>query len=277
MSKYKLRIFSDLHYDKYPDINDLFEKIDFYYKDVDKENEILIIAGDIGFSVEKNDEGVLKIRPGYTQVLKYLKSRWNKIILVPGNHEYYTSGASIAEVNNLISNECERFMIDFLNKDVVEIDGYIFMGCTLWSPMKKTIFEHHNKENWNFISYEELIETHNSHIEWIERNLEKYKIRSDSNNGVLRDKIVIITHYLPSFSLLHPKYKRGVYAKNQSAYVCDLDELISKYNFLIPIWICGHSHMTRYSRIGKTFLFNCPIGNPWESDNFILQDTIELS
>lgn len=283
----KLRIFSDLHFNKYPDIKDLFEKLDFYYKNVNKEEEILIIAGDIGIATKKDSEGNLTINEGYSQVLKYLKSRWNKIILVPGNHEYYESGADdlnenknlnsrITEVNNLISNECERNMIDFLNKDMIEIDGYTFMGCTLWSDMNKDLFDKLNIKNWNFITHSELIKTHNSHKEWIERNLEKFRNRERTQNKVYSDKVIMITHYLPTFSLLHSKYTRGKYAHTTSAYVCELDSLIKKYNELIPIWICGHSHMTRYARIENTFLFNCPIGNPWESDNYIFQDTIDL-
>jgi UDP-2,3-diacylglucosamine pyrophosphatase LpxH len=282
MSNYKLRIFSDLHYDKYPDINDLFEKLDFYYQNVDKDKEILILAGDIGISTEKNENGELKITQGYSQVLKYLKSRWNRIILVAGNHEYYTSGSdsyttsTFSEVNNLISNECEKYMIDFLNKDMIEINGFTFMGCTLWSDMNKDLFYKLNDKNWNFTNYEELIETHNNHKEWIEKNLEKFNQRHKSSEKVYENKVIVITHYLPTFSLLHNKYMNGKYAKTTSAYVCDLDNLIEKYDFLVPVWICGHSHMTRYSRIGKTFLFNCPIGNPWESDNYIFQDTIDL-
>lgn len=282
----KLRIFSDLHFNKYPDIKDLFEKLDFYYKNVNKDEEILIIAGDIGVATEKDELGNLRINSGYSQVLKYLKTRWNRVILIPGNHEYYESGEiilndeisenKIIEVNNLISNECEKYMIDFLNKDIIEIDGYTFMGCTLWSDMDKSLFDKLNRKNWNFTTHSELIETHKNHKEWIERNLEKFKMRDDSNIKSYSDKVVVITHYLPTFSLLHSKYTRGKYTHTTSAYVCDLDCLIEKYDYLVPIWICGHSHMTRYSRIGKTFLFNCPIGNPWESDNYIFQDTIDL-
>jgi UDP-2,3-diacylglucosamine pyrophosphatase LpxH len=141
MSKRKIRLISDLHYDKYPDIQDLFEKLDFYYHNVDKDNEILIVAGDIGIATEQNELNETVIRKGYSQVLKYLKSRWNHIIIIAGNHEYYTAKCSVVEVNNLISNECERHMIEFLNKDVFEIDGYVFIGCTLWSPVKRSIFE----------------------------------------------------------------------------------------------------------------------------------------
>jgi predicted phosphohydrolase len=276
MSEYTLRIFSDIHYDKYPDIQDLFEKLDFYYPNVNKEKEILILAGDIGIATEINELGKLCIRPGYTQVLKYLKSRWNRVILVPGNHEYYTSKGSVVDVNNLISNECEKFMIDFLNKDVLELNGYVFLGCTLWSHTKKEVFDELNPKNWSFIDYEGLITLHNTHKQWLENNLEKYKIRNEQNKESLKGKVIVITHYLPTSKLLHPKYTRGDYAKNQSAYVSNLDDMIRNYNFLIPIWICGHSHMTRYSRIGKTLLFNCPVGNPWEEDNYIFQDTIDL-
>jgi predicted XRE-type DNA-binding protein len=46
-----------------------------------------------------------------------LRKRWKHIIIVAGNHEYYTSGVKVEIVNNLISNQCESMGIDFLNKD----------------------------------------------------------------------------------------------------------------------------------------------------------------
>jgi predicted phosphohydrolase len=276
MSKRKIRLISDLHYDKYPDIQDLFEKLDFYYHNVDKDNEILIVAGDIGIATEQNNKGETVIREGYSKVLKYLKSRWNQIIIIAGNHEYYTAKCSVEHINTLLSNECEKYMIDFLNKDIVEIDGYIFMGCTLWSPMKRSLFEKLNPKNWSFINHNELINLHNNHKEWLERNLEKYKQKSDSNGACLRDKIIVITHYLPSQNLLHPKYTRGEYKYTTSAYVSNLESLIFDYHFLIPLWFCGHSHTPRFYRIKNTLLCNLALGNPWEADTMLFQDTFDL-
>lgn len=272
----KIRLISDLHYDKYPEITDLFEKLDFYYHNVDKNNEILIVAGDIGIATEQNDIGETVIREGYVNVLKYLKSRWNHIIIVPGNHEYYTAKCSVEKVNNIISNECEKFQIEFLNKDIAEIDGYIFIGCCLWSPMKKSLFENLNPKNWSFINHTELINLHNNHKEWLSNSLEKYKKLSDENNRYLKDKIIVITHYLPSYNILHPKYRKGEYKNTTSAYVCDLEDVISKYHFLTPFWFSGHSHTPRFYRIKNTLLCNLAIGNPWECDTILFQDTFDL-
>jgi UDP-2,3-diacylglucosamine pyrophosphatase LpxH len=272
-----IRLISDLHYDKYPDIQDLFEKLDFYFPKV-LDNEILIVAGDIGFAVESGEDGEVKIREGYIKVLKYFRSRWKHIIIVPGNHEYYTSKTSIEKVNNLISNQCESMGIEYLNKDAVELFGYTFIGCTLWSPMKKHVFDGVKKENWNFIQYDELLELHYNHKQWLENILEKYKTKSDSNGAYLRDKIIVITHYLPSEKLLSRKYRTENYNKGKSAYVADLDSVIYRYNFLIPFWFCGHSHTSEYRRFNNTIVTNCGvIGNPWEQgDSPIFQDVFEL-
>jgi Icc-related predicted phosphoesterase len=112
----------------------------------------------------------------------------------------------------------------------------------------------------------------------LENTLEKYKQRSDANGAFMRDKIIVVTHYLPTQDLLHPKYKRGHFNFGKSAYVSNLDDMIYNYNFLIRFWLCGHSHMSRFTRIGNTLLTNCGvIGNPWEDgDSPIFQDTFEL-
>ena len=272
-----IRLISDLHYDKYPDIRDLFEKLDFYFPKV-LEDEILIVAGDIGFSTTKNESGEVVIHPGYIQVLKYFRIRWKHIIIVPGNHEYYTSGVSVETVNNLLSNQCEAMGIEFLNKDTVELFGYTFIGCTLWSPMKKDIFKRNKKENWNFITHSELIELHKNHRMWLENTLEKYRIKSDANGAYLRDKIIVITHHLPSQRVLNGKYQNDNFNFTRSAYISDMDNIIYKYNFLIPFWFCGHSHMSEYERFSNTIVTNCGvIGNPWESgESMIFQDVFEL-
>lgn len=277
-NKPKIRIFSDLHYDKYPDINDLFEKLDFYYKNVDKENEILVVAGDVGIATMTNESGETVINPEYSKVLKYLKSRWNRIILVPGNHEYYTSKVSVEKVNTIISNECEKYMIDFLNKDIVEIYGYTFLGCTLWSPMKYSVYETLSKKNWSFIDYDGILKLHQEHRDWLEYNLEKLRIKSDANGAFMRNKVIVITHYLFSDRILDEKFRTGNYPKFESAYVANLEDLIYKYYFLTPFWICGHTHISRYHKFkGTQTLGLCfPVGNPWECDHVICQEAFDL-
>jgi UDP-2,3-diacylglucosamine pyrophosphatase LpxH len=269
----KIRLISDLHYDKYDDIQELFEKLNVYFSKINPDEEILIVAGDIGFATEKNTEGETVLRKGYIEVLKYLKSRWKYIILIPGNHEYYTSTVPIVKTNDLISNECEKMGIEFLNKDIVEMFGITFIGCTLWSPMTEKAYAKLNKKNWSFIEYENLISLHDEHKKWLENTLEKYNSKNTYN-----EKIIVITHYLPSPKLIHYKYNHYQPPIEKSAYCSDLSKICGKYDHLMRFWFYGHSHMSVFRRLYNTCLyFNHPIGNPWENgDSMIIQESLPL-
>lgn len=69
---------SDLHLEYYDSANDLYDKIRHFLPNVD----ILILAGDIGQPLFKNGHN-------YRELLKLFKKRYEHVILVPGNHEYY--------------------------------------------------------------------------------------------------------------------------------------------------------------------------------------------
>jgi Icc-related predicted phosphoesterase len=73
------------------------------------------------------------------------------------------------------------------------------------------------------------------------------------------DKNIIITHHLPSYSCIDPKYRNS--SLNQF-FANDLDYLI---NELKPVaWIFGHSHSAVDIKIGETRCVSMPTGYPSE-------------
>ena len=110
-----IRPVSDLHLEFY----DQYKK-DFRLKvDIDAAT-ILVLAGDIHLGDQSE---------------KYIK-RWSKrfqhIILVAGNHEFYN-----LEINSTITKLKEmtdRYEnVSFLNNSIVEVEDVLFVGATLWS------------------------------------------------------------------------------------------------------------------------------------------------
>lgn len=260
----EIRLMSDLHVEYYKTSKELTDKITRYYPDIKKETEILIVAGDIGraFNGDKPDVK-------YIETLKYLASRWKNIILVPGNHEWYSSTIPMSQVNDYISNQCEKLGIEYLNKDVLQKWGYTFIGCTLWTDITYTAYKRLNPEHKTFITYNELKQLHRNHVEWIQTSLEKVK----RHNG----QSVVITHHLPSKDLIHDKYLHPRFAVSESAYSTDLNFLIHRYSPQIKYWFCGHSHMSNCTRIDETILLLNPLGNPdEEGESDIIYETLPL-
>jgi Icc-related predicted phosphoesterase len=85
--------------------------------------------------------------------------------------------------------------------------NYNILGTTLWVPF----YEQKYKEN----------------VEWLTNNIK--------NN----ENVIVLSHYLPSYKLIVPKYWTKEYEPLQKQYASDLEHLM-KPN--VKFWLCGHSH-----------------------------------
>ena len=90
---------------------------------------------------------------------------------------------------------------------------------------------------------------------------------------------VVITHHLPSYSLIAPKYKtqgQSPYDINQWFY-CNLDSLIQEHNSKIKCWFYGHTHTPGKKNIGDTIMACNPIGYPGENRDPDFSAFIEIA
>lgn len=285
----KFRVLSDLHVEFYAHPNYLQRKLNKLYPSIDPQ-EILIIAGDLGVA----GTGITKLsmNPEYKSMLEYFASRWNTVILVPGNHEYYDRDkyCSLEDVDEMIRFECKKLNITFLNKDCVKIkipkpktlktskehNSYIYiLGCTLWSKASPIAYKGMNDKLKAILSHKELISTHTEHLEFLESQLQKLlRFNKKDNNS----KIIVVTHHLPLQELTHPKYLTPKYQHLNSAYASDLSLLMQSTNpspygikdskdvpHPIHHWFCGHTHeKTKAIHYNIQFFIN-PMGYPRES------------
>jgi predicted phosphodiesterase len=290
----KFRVISDLHVEFYAHPQYLQRKLTKLYHSVDP-NEILILAGDLG--VAGSGLTKLSMNPEYRSMLEYFVKRWNTVILVPGNHEYYDRDryCSLEDVDEMIRFECKKLNITFLNKDCVKLrseqsskdskskisNEYIYiLGCTLWSQATQSAYKGMNDKLKAILSHKELLSTHQEHKEFLESQLQKIISKKGKRNSKV-SKILVITHHLPLQELTHPKYLTDEYKALNSAYASDLRLLIestnpSPYKIVdskssnedthpIKHWFCGHTHeMTKATHHGIQFFIN-PMGYPRES------------
>jgi predicted MPP superfamily phosphohydrolase len=112
---FEFQIASDLHIEFFRESNKDLLPI------IPSKSKLLCLLGDIGYDDEK-----------YRSYIKEHAERFENVIIITGNHEYYKSeyhtvNKNIEEFASKIKN------VHFLQKKSIIIDGIKFLGCTLWS------------------------------------------------------------------------------------------------------------------------------------------------
>lgn len=200
--------------------------------------DILVLAGDIGAP---------KL-PSYKQFLLECKKNFKEVLVLPGNHEYYGAKYTMTQYEEIIKDICTETKCLYLNKQVHKIYGITFIGATLWTKIPpecaKTVENKMNDYRSIRIGVKEMFsarqcnELHEDHRKFIIDELSK--VNED-------EKVVVVTHHLPSKQLIDDKYKIDLYKDINCAYASNCEDIM-KSSLNIKAWLCGHSH----SIISKT-------------------------
>jgi len=250
MESYKLQYASDLHLDKdSPPFSLLIEPV----------APDLALCGDIGspWSVV------------YSDFLKWCANRWQRVFLIAGNHEYFTSDSSKTygdtehQIKTVVAAAGSNII--YLQRDSYRIDAHkiIVIGATLWTEP--------DRRRWDMMSsgviggpgcrgeYDaiwmadeytgkprnlhpsDVIQLHMRDREYFRRFLNS-TWGSMATMAELGWRVIVLSHHLPSFSLNLPKYAKHPLV---SCYAASLDELI---NEPVVAWLCGHSHTAMSKR-----------------------------
>jgi predicted phosphohydrolase len=214
----KLRIVSDLHLE----IN--------YFEIEPLDEDILILAGDIS----------PKEKQVWNFISNYLKKNNHPLVfLILGNHDYYHS-SGIKEIDDYYTNQFipkinkKEKRVFFLQDDYIDIEGFLFYGTTLWTKIHK---EHEMLLDRGMMDYS-LIDnfTPADSTKIHEQSVEKLKTfltqRKDD------DKVILITHHLPSFKSIDVKYK---HSPMTPGFASNLDDIIKDKHIFIAIH--GHTHI----------------------------------
>lgn len=252
----KLQYISDLHLErrnpKAPE--QMFQR--YFEMILEPSAPYLAAVGDLGYPRH----------PSYRYFLRWCSTRFQKIFVVAGNHEFYAGGSSIEQVLKQIGEICQEFPnVIFLEKQsyFLEPEQITICGSTLWSPSVDP-----RMNDWNYIYTESgkkldiasVGKLHLDSVKWLESTL-----------ADIKGKVIVLTHHLPSFQLLNKKYL----SMDNSGFVSDLEYLLSEK---ILAWICGHSHNSIEIKIGSTQLaINC-LGYEFEVvEDFSSSKVLEIS
>jgi len=204
--------------------------------------DVGIFAGDIGLVSDLERLGDF-----FTE----MKTRYEHIIWIMGNHEFYhmdyTQALKDAES---LSKKLGIHLMDIeLGTDNLEIDGVKFWGSTLWTDFKNEdwFVQRKSKETINDFHNIKVGESRSLSV------IEVANINKRTREAINWDADVIITHFAPVV-VPHPNFPLN----DLSYYFCNtgLEEQI--INSDVKIWMYGHTHHSTDFVLGDTrVIANC--------------------
>jgi predicted phosphodiesterase len=247
----KVQIVSDLHLEFYS--NNLWKLI----KQFKITGDYLFLAGDIGYPVHHT----------FKEFFEYIHTKYKRIFYIAGNHEYY-SKHSISDINTLIEYALLEYPnVQFLNKQYYDFedDGkeYRVLGCTLWFLPKN---DEKELNDYTYIHLDSSVPLTN---EWIELEWNNSRKFIQENVATTRTNIVM-THHLPSYEMILPKYETS---SINHYFASPCDDLI---HFPVKYWICGHSHGFLTKEINGVQCIMNAFGYPAERHKRTIGYSIEI-
>jgi len=210
--------------------------------------DVLVLAGDINIK-------------GQVDWINSIASKFNHVIYVLGNHEFY-NGA----IDNVYKETRESLVdnVHMLNDESITIDDVTFHGATLWSDFL----------NGNPASYSICDQAMNDY-RLIQAGDGKHRFEPkiahtlhDISKKFLQKNVkkgdIVVTHMAPSLLSIHEKYKNDM--NINGAYASDLSDLI--LDTQPTLWFHGHMHNSFDYNIGDTRILCNPRGYVGDELNF---------
>jgi len=235
--------------------------------------DVMIVAGDL-------EEG-----GGIESLLPYIEAG-QRVIFVPGNHEYYDH--EINDTKEKMREHSKFIGVDYLDNDTVVINNVRIVGATLWTDyllfgeseewfVRKAC--QHGINDYRYIKFRSRIYSqgnfHNSKHFTPSDALELHRRDKQYLATVLSNPhdgpTVVVTHHAPSTMSVPEEYKHD---RTTGAFASNLDVFIMNYE--PDLWVHGHTHTSFDYEIGKTRVVCNPRGYHFEHDNDYRPFEIEL-
>lgn len=223
---------SDTHLDSYPDL---------WIPSVPA-CDLIVAAGDVDDDIERSIRRVSAMADG------------TPAVLVPGNHEWYASRPMFERED--WRAYASSWNVHLLDRHVYEIGGWRVAGCTLWTDFGSSsaaarrasdVMLDHKRirgERNQIWTPGDAIERHEGDVAWLRETV----AAGDPS------RTIIVTHHPSSFQML-PDNRDSIL---RYAYASDREELIAELG--VPLWISGHTHVSRDLQVGRTRLISNPMG-----------------
>jgi predicted phosphodiesterase len=217
----------------------------------DTNADVVVLAGDVAVG----PRGLDWIRQRFAN---------RSVVYVLGNHEFYHH--NLPCLTELLKREADGSHIHVLENSSVELAGFTFLGCTLWTDfavrhnaqrdMAKAEGRINDYRLIHFgtadrvLSPQDTVRIHAQSVAWLKSELAWHDPA----------QTIVVTHHAPSPRSEAPGYVNGPLSPS---FVSDLGALIEQSR--IPLWIHGHTHHNADYRIGVTRVLTNQRGYPREA------------
>ncbi len=217
----------------------------------------LALCGDIGIPDLK----------AYGIFLSWCSNNFVKVFVLAGNHEFYNyrcaTKTDISTKIKLIEEIVSRFdNVYFLNKSshYIQDQNLRILGCSLWTDTSpgdvKAMLMYMNDTKQVYISDSTTIHPHDvTRLHMDQREWLRDEIRDAEKRG---ESVVVLTHHLPTYKLIHPKYH------NHPLNMCFASNCEDLIQAPVKGWICGHSHTAVKLDLNGVKCVMNPYGYPGE-------------
>ena len=220
--------------------------------------DLLVLAGDIGSyqngsrlsELDIRDFGLARFSP--LPVAQGGAGWPTPVLFLPGNHEY--DGLDFDEADSRLREACRRLGLVWLEREVLQLGGVRFVGCTLWADFdaltteqaftgEVTLTEQLRQRDKAFRAANFYLKKNHSF-----RNCEPVladALREEAlkSQAWLRQALaepfagttVVVTHFAPSLRSADPRY--GL-TPGTAGFCNSLDDLLEH----AQLWLHGHLH-----------------------------------
>ena len=210
--------------------------------------DVVVLAGDIHLGQE-----------GYRWAREQFPGK--PVVYVMGNHEFYRH--SLPDLIEALKRETAGSQIHLLENSAVEMNGFTFLGCTLWTDFQLTgnqaaamRFAEATMNDYYVVRFDaeqrclrarDTLRLHLGSVAWLREQL----IRCNPA------RTVVVTHHAPS-----PRAEAPYHANSplKPAFGSNLDSLVEQSG--VPLWIYGHTHYNTDFKIGSTRVLTNQRGYP---------------
>ena len=206
--------------------------------------DVLVLAGDIGMA---DDETV--------EWLRGLSGRYEAVLYVPGNHEFY--GKDLDDANSFMSGMSAYGGFEWMNNRAVQVGERRFVGSPLWANFCHEPLSMFNagraindfrriRHGGGLMTPAAMLDLHTEAAEFL--------------SETVKPGDIVITHWPPTLMARNTRFPMDDIAK----YFCaDIPGVVASTR--PELWICGHTHHNVDFMFGETRVLSNQGGYPHET------------
>jgi Icc-related predicted phosphoesterase len=239
--------------------------------------DVLILSGDICVARDIGRPDTTNIMEGarsnrIRDFFQRVSQEFPHTIFIMGNHEHYHGdfAKSYAIIKNMLA-DAHLHNVYILEKECKDIDGWTFIGGTLWTDFNGADPQTMHHASWGMSDYHGVKNSESGHARGIWKLIpdatlrDHYRMKdyirtvlANRRAQGLRDRrIIVVGHHAPSRASTHPRYAHDILMNG--CYSSPLDQIILDHPEIV-LWTHGHTHEDFDYMIGSTRIVCNPRG-----------------